>query len=146
VNKFRLLSASTVIVAGAALFVADSFLPWNRACRGKCLNFNLWHGAVGIEAGVAAIAVLAFESSTALGRTPRLGVEPSRVGAVGAGLVLFFTVLKIGVDHAYLFIGAWLGLALAVGVAYLAYTRVYAALRLPRHEGATAGPEEGTGQ
>jgi hypothetical protein len=119
--RARLASSSTLMVAGTALYTADSFLPWNRACKGHCLNFNLWQGTAGVEAGVAAIVLLAFEASMVLGLSPRFRMDPGRVGAVGAGLVLFFTVLKIAVDRSYLALGAWVGLALASSIAILAY-------------------------
>jgi hypothetical protein len=118
--RVRLASSQTFMVAGTALYIADSFLPWNRACSAHCLNFSLWQGTAGVEAGLAAIVLLAFETSVVLGRSPRFRMDPGRVGAVGAGLVLFFTVLKIGVDRRYLALGAWVGLALASGIAILA--------------------------
>src|SRR5206468_2709410 len=103
------------------------------------LNFNLWHGTVGVEAGMAAIVLLALEASVVLGRTPRFGVDPARVGGVGAGLVLFFTVLKIGIDSAYLAAGAWAGLALASGIAFLAYQESHVGWSR-----SNLGPEAGT--
>ncbi len=126
----RVSRSSRLILAGCTLYVLDSFLPWNRACRVKCASFSLWHG-IGIAAVCLAGALLLFEAFLVLfrrGPAPEpdseAAITPDRITAVASWLILFFTVLKIAVDRHYLFIGAWLGLFLAAAIAYGGLLRV----------------------
>jgi hypothetical protein len=143
----RKLQSPVLIVAGSALYLVDSFLPWNRACRGGCLSFNLWHGFVGIEAVLASSFVLVWQASTLLPSDRRLGFDPRNVTVVLTGLLLFFTVLKVGVDHAYLAVGAWLGLGLAASIAASGYANMHGRDTSGNEPdpGATADPEAASG-
>ena len=118
----RVTAAARILLVGSGLFVIDSFGPWNRACRVECLTFTLWHG-IGILAALVAMAILVLEGMPLVhpGAWTERTLAP--LSTMGAGFLLFLTVLKIAVDAAYLAYGAWLGLVLAAVVAYGGYRR-----------------------
>jgi hypothetical protein len=124
-----------ILLAGSIAFLLDAFIPWNRACRVQCLSFSLWHG-IGVAAGALAI-VLAGWQALVMAR-PGMGSGKESRAAVLAGMILFFSLVKIAVDSAYLWVGAWLGLAVATVLALCG-----AAAFLPSRPGGPSGPERG---
>jgi hypothetical protein len=128
----KLSTASKILLVASGVYIIDSFLPyWNRVCvsggfgfPGGCAGTGLWHDW-GILAGLLAIAILAMEVITILGVQISMGTPQLRnqIEAGLAGGVLLFTLLRIIVDRHFLSWGAWLGLILAIAIAYGGWMR-----------------------
>jgi hypothetical protein len=130
-------------LGAAVLLVVDLFLPWVTASISipdvidQTESGNGWDG-VGVLAGILALALIAWEVARLLGVVPRLAVNHDLVTAVLAGLTALFTIIQFiraltsggDVDEAELLGGdidagagyaAWIGLVLALVLAYVAY-------------------------
>jgi hypothetical protein len=130
-------------LGAAVLLFVDLFLPWVTASISipdvidQTESGNGWDG-VGVLVGILALALIAWEVARLLGVVPRLSVNYDLVTAVIAGLtalctiIQFFRALTSGgdVDEAELLGGdidagagyaAWIGLVLALVLAYVAY-------------------------
>jgi hypothetical protein len=127
----KLSTASKILLVGSGVYFINSFLPfWNRVCAsafgfpGGCAGTGLWHDW-GILAGLLAIAILAMEVITILNVPISIGTPMLRnqIEAGMAGGVLLFTLLRIIVDRHFLSWGAWLGLILAIAIAYGGWMR-----------------------
>jgi hypothetical protein len=139
----KIITGSRIILAGSVLYFIDSFIPWNRACRVLCVSFTLWHG-VGIFAAMTATALAVWEAAPLIGRRPYLGLPPHDVSFGGATLTAFFTLLKVIVDASFLWVGAWIGLALAAAIGYGGYLRVTEVRpKSPPTESAEVGQDDG---
>jgi hypothetical protein len=128
----KLSTASKILLVGSAVYIIDSFLPyWNHVCvsgfagiSGVCAGTGLWHDW-GILAGLLAFLILAMEIATILGVQVQLGTAQLRNQIEGglAGGVLLFTLLRILVDRHFLSWAAWLGLIIAIAIAYGGWMR-----------------------
>ena len=130
-------------LGAAVLLFVDLFLPWVTASISipdiidQTESGNGWDG-VGVLAGILALALIAWEVARLLGVVPRLSVNHDIVTAVLAGLTALFTIIQffraltsdVDVDEADLLGGdidagagyaAWIGLVLALVLAYVAY-------------------------
>ena len=130
-------------LGAAVLLFVDLFLPWVTASISipdiidQTESGNGWDG-VGVLAGILALALIAWEVARLLGVVPRLSVNHDLVTAVLAGLTALFTIIQffraltsdVDVDEADLLGGdidagagyaAWIGLVLALVLAYVAY-------------------------
>jgi len=132
-------------LGAAVLLFVDLFLPWVTASISipdvidQTESGNGWDG-VGVLVGILALALIAWEVARLLGVVPRLSVNHDLVTAVLAGLTALFTIIQfvraltsggdVDVDEADLLGGdidagagyaAWIGLALALVLAYVAY-------------------------
>ena len=130
-------------LGAAVLLFVDLFLPWVTASISipdiidQTESGNGWDG-VGVLAGILALALIAWEVARLLGVVPRLSVNHDLVTAVLAGLTALFTIIQFfraltsggDVEDAELLGGdieagagyaAWIGLALALVLAYVAY-------------------------
>lgn len=130
----RLSTADKILLVASALFFIDSFLPWQRVCAaafgdfpGICVSANLWGGNgsfFGLLAGLLALALLIWEGLSVAGVNLNVNMPRGMVSAALAGGVLLFTVIKflfvIGNSPG---IGAWLGLILALAIAYGGYMK-----------------------
>ena len=136
----RMSTATKILLGASLLFVVDSFLPWNRACTdlgplaggNVCFGANLWVG-IGVLTGLIAIALLAVEATKAF--APQVAI-PGIVSAGLAGGLVLFTLIKILVHSEALSFGAWIGILLALAVAYGGYMRF--------QESKVAGPAAGS--
>ncbi len=143
----RMSTASKILLGASLLYVIDSFLPWNRFCfevagiTGGCAGVSLWHG-VGLIAGLLAIALLVLEAlrafGTNLGTMPQRTLDMVSVG-LAAGIVLF-TILRIVIDSEFLSFGAWIGIVLALALAYGGYMRWQEAKAAPGAPGPPPPP------
>jgi hypothetical protein len=127
----RVPTADKIILGGALLLFIDTFLPWQRVCIGLlgiCPSANAWGGSgafAGVLVGLLTLALLIGEVMIIAGVT----VPPSvPMSTVLAGLTLgtvLFTLIKflivIGKAGSY---GAWIGLVLAVAIAYGGYMKM----------------------
>src|SRR2546423_9372770 len=120
------LSTATKILAGAGLlYFIDLFLPWQHLCVslgpfGKaCGSVSGWHG-VGLLNGILVILILVMESLIIAGVKVDVGTPAMRnqVEAGLAGGVLLFTIIKVLVNHQSIYLWSWIGLVLAVIIAY----------------------------
>lgn len=130
-------------LGAAVLLFVDLFLPWVTASISipdvidQTESGNGWDG-VGVLVGILALALIAWEVARLLGVVPRLSVNHDLVTAVLAGLTALFTIIQFfraltsggDVDEAELLGGdidagagyaAWIGLVLALVLAYVAY-------------------------
>jgi hypothetical protein len=130
-------------LGAAVLLFVDLFLPWVTASISipdvidQTESGNGWDG-VGVLVGILALALVAWEVARLLGVVPRLSVNHDLITAVLAGLTALFTIIQFfraltsggDVDEAELLGGdidagagyaAWIGLVLALVLAYVAY-------------------------
>lgn len=127
----KMSTASKILLGGSLLYIIDSFLPWQRACvegggivTDFCVSVNLWDG-VGFIAALLAILILAMEVLTVANVQVNIGDARTRAlteAGLAAG-VLVFTILKVIIDNEALAIWAWIGLVLALAIAYGGYMR-----------------------
>ena len=119
-----LSTASKILLVASLLYLIDLFLPWQRQ-EGAFRDFTVsgWEG-LGILNGILAIAILAWEivrlANVQVNLPPRTA---GMIEAALAGALLLFTVIKIIVDNEFLYIFAWIGLVLALVIAYGGYMR-----------------------
>jgi hypothetical protein len=146
----RMSTATKILLGGGIVLLLDSFLPyWNRACFGggdvfgtaipkTCLGVGMWNG-VGILAGILLIALLAEEglraAGTGMGTMPQRTIDMTSVGlALGTAL---FVILRVVFNLTAASFGAWLGIILALAIAYGGY------MRLQESKAAPAAPPAG---
>lgn len=115
----------------ALLFLADTFLAWQRLCvqlprelilgGSVCVHANAWHGTaagLGWIAGIAVVLLLIWEGARLAGAGFDLGTDHRSVTTVLAGAVFIGGVLKwILVLGNYPGPGAWIGLILVACLA-----------------------------
>jgi hypothetical protein len=108
------------------LFLADSFLAWQRLCvqlprelllnGSVCVHANAWHGTaagMGWIAGIAAILLLLWEGARLAGAQIDLGMDHRTVTTVLTGAIVIGGGLKWAlVLGNYPGPGAWIGLIL----------------------------------
>jgi len=129
-NLNRLSTASRILLIASLLYFIDLFLKWQRVCVdlgpfGKaCPGVSGWHG-IGVLNGILVIVILVMEIVLLANIEVNVGTPALRnmTEAALAGALLVFTVIKILVDHQALYIWAWIGLVLAVIIAYGGYMR-----------------------
>jgi hypothetical protein len=130
----KMSTASKILLGASALYLIDSFLPWNSVDLGAfgSVSVNLWHN-VGFLAALAAIVILLMEVLTIANVQVAIGDARSRalIEAGLAGAVLVFTILKVIIDSEFLAFGAWLGIILALAIAYGGWMRWNEAKALP---------------
>lgn len=130
------MSRSTqLLLGGSVLFLIDSFLPWNRACVegivNVCASANAWH-RFGFLAGLLAIAIIVLEVMAIMGTD--VSMPKGTVALSLAGALLVSVILRILMDNEFISWGAWVGLVLAIAVAYGGW------LRYQEAPSTTAGP------
>jgi hypothetical protein len=131
-DRFSALSRGMqLMLAGAALLLVDTFLPWQEVSFefldvSASESWTAWHGFWGVLLGLLTIALLAWLVVRLLGTEVNLPVSDTLVGAALAGLILLSAVLKVLTDEAVAW-GAWLGLVLAIVIAIGAWLQVQAA-------------------
>jgi hypothetical protein len=142
----RLSSADKILLVGSGLMFIVSLLPWQRVCVSflkisACGSANEWGGTaafIGTLAALCVIALLAFEVMRVLG--VKIGPSAPTIGSALVLATLALTVLKfllvVGKHGSY---GAWLGLILALVVAYGGYMKMDEARANPPASGIEAG-------
>ena len=149
-ERFNALSRGMqLMLAGAALLLVDTFLPWQSVsfeALGVSVSesWTAWHGFWGVMLGLLTIALLVWLVVRMLGTEMKLPVSDTLVGAALAALILLCAVIKVLTDDAVAW-GAWLGLVLAVVIAVGAWLQVQAAGGMDslRPEASTAGAGSG---
>jgi hypothetical protein len=124
-------ASSIIVLVLAALFLADTFLAWQRLCvrlpsgllmAGQvCVHANAWHGTAagfGWIAGIAVILLLIWEGATLAGAQIDLSADHRVVTTALTGAILVGAVLKWAlVLGNYPGPGAWIGLVLVACLA-----------------------------
>jgi hypothetical protein len=124
-------ASSTIVFVLGLLFLADTFLSWQRVCvklpaglliGGEvCVRANAWHGTaagLGWIAGIAVILLLIWEGAALAGARIELGTDHRAVTTVLTGAVVIGAVLKWAlVLGNFPGPGAWIGLVLAACLA-----------------------------
>jgi hypothetical protein len=122
----KLSTASKILLGGGLLLFIDTFLPWNRACADAgpfgsfCASVGGTHG-LGILIMLLAIALVIWEALAVFGVD--IPAPKTMVSAGLAGGIVVFTLLKILVDSEALYLFAWVGIILALGIAYGGWMR-----------------------
>ncbi len=124
-NVPGLTSPGRILLASSLLYLVVSVLPyWQRLCVdvegiSACVSATGWEG-VGILAGLLAVAILIMEFLVEAKVEVNVGTPAQRlrIEALAAGGVLLFTILRIAISSESLSWASWLGLIVAVAVAY----------------------------
>lgn len=119
-------TASKILLIAGVLFIVDLFLPWNRVCFPiiGCLSVSGFHG-LGILNFLIALAIVVMEVLLLAGVNMQMGTtaQKMQIEAYLAFGLLLFTVIKILVDLTAIYLFAFIGLILALVVAYGGYMR-----------------------
>jgi hypothetical protein len=118
-------TASKILLIGGVLFIVDLFLPWNRECiLGFCGNTSGFSG-IWILNFLLALAIVVMEVLLLAKVNVQMGT-PSQMMQIEAYLafgLLVFTIIKILIDLTAIYLFAFVGLVLALVVAYGGYMR-----------------------
>jgi hypothetical protein len=118
-----------LLVTGLLLFI-DLFFPWQQVCTpevagfgGICASANGFSG-LGILVALLVIALLVWEGLLIAGVQINMGTtSPALIGAILGGAAALFTVILFLTRLSEIAWGAWVGLILALVLAYGAYVR-----------------------
>jgi hypothetical protein len=137
----KMTTADKILLGGSLLMFIDTLLPWQRACGAICNTANAWGGNgafVGVLLGLFTFVLLIGE----LLIVAQVAMPPGiPVASVMAGLtlgVIVFALIKflivIGKFGSY---GAWIGLILALVIAYGGYMKMQEAKAIASPPGDT---------
>jgi hypothetical protein len=121
----KMSTASKILLGGSILYFIDMILQWNKACFGPiCAGVSGWHG-IGFFSGLIVMVIIAMEVITLAGVKVEMGTPQMRstVESGLAGALLVFTLLKVLVDNEFLAWPGWLGVVLAIVIAYGGWMR-----------------------
>ena len=121
----KMSTASKILLGAGLLFLIDLFLAWQKACFGDfCVKQLGWHGW-GLLAGIVVILIIVMEILLIAGVQVNVGTPQTRMmtEAALAGAVLLFTIIKFFVDNEVRKWPAFVGLILALVIAYGGYMR-----------------------
>lgn len=127
----KLSMGSKILGGSSVLLLIFSFFAWQKVCvlQIACASASMWGGdgsIFGALAGIGLIALIAWEVAGALGalRNLNLGQPASKIAAylgfAVAALVILKFIFALTESPAF---GAFIGLILALGVAYGAWMR-----------------------
>jgi hypothetical protein len=125
----KMSTASKILLGGGILYFIDLFLQWQRVCFdfggvSQCGGLSGIHG-IGILNMLIVIAIIAMEVITLAGVNVEMGTAQMRstVEAGLAGGLLVFTLLKILIDNDAISWPSYLGVILAIVIAYGGWMR-----------------------
>jgi hypothetical protein len=126
----RASTAAKIILAAAILLLIDLFLPWQGVDLGEfgeafgvSGNVSGFNG-LGILVAILCIAVIAWEIMLMAGVNINMGTtSPVLISAILAGVTAAFTIIAFLTKLSAIKWGAFLGLILALALAYGAYMR-----------------------
>lgn len=131
----KIPTADKILLGGSLLMFIDTLLPWQRACNGTCITANAWgsNGAFfGVMLGLFALLLLIGEVITIAGVAMPPGIPLSSVmAALTFGTVLFAVIKFLFVIGTFGSYGAWIGLILAIVIAYGGYMKMQEAKAVP---------------
>jgi len=118
-----------IVLGGAVLYVIISFFDWQSASGGVgvysySVGFNEWHSFAGIITGLVALAIVGWELARVFDvKVPIGSLTPGLVSAGLAALLLVLTVLIFLDWSDYRAWPEFLGLILAIVIAFFAFKR-----------------------
>jgi hypothetical protein len=125
----RASTASKIILGAAILLFIDLFFPWQGVDLGEfgeafgvSGNVSGFNG-LGILVAILCIAVIAWEIMLMAGVNMNIGASPAMISAGLAGLTALFTIIAFLTKLNAIKWGAFVGLILALVLAYGAYMR-----------------------
>mgnify|MGYP005840935999 CR=1 FL=1 len=127
----KLSMGSKVLGGSSILLLIFSFFAWQKVCVFEiaCASASMWGGdgsVFGLLAGIGLIALIAWEVAGAAGAlgSLNLGQPPARISAYLGFAVAALTIVKFifALSQSPAF-GAFIGLILALGIAYGAWMR-----------------------
>jgi hypothetical protein len=124
-ESFNALSrGSKVMLVAGALLLIDTFFAWQRVEVFDIeASQNAWNGFFGVLLGLLTVALVVWLLSMLAGREVRLPVSDAMLGAILAGIILLFALIKV-LDDDFTTSWAYIGLALAAIVALGAWLNV----------------------
>ncbi len=119
----KLSNGAKLVLGGSALMLIASFFNWNEVEFSDVLSagVSMWHGW-GSLAGILLLVLIAWEILQLMGVKIALPISRGMITALVAGLLLLSTILKVLVDNEFRTFWAWIGLILAVVIAFGAVT------------------------
>jgi hypothetical protein len=136
----KLSTADKILLGGAALFLIDSFLPWQRVCVevagfSTCASASAWGGNgswAGVIAGLLAILLLAagIAGLAGIAMPPTMPMQ-TVISWLAFGTALFAVLkfLLVVTNEVYFF--AFIGVILALAIAYGGWMKMQEARVLP---------------
>lgn len=127
----KMSMGSKILSGSGILLLIFSFFAWQKVCVADiiCASANMWGGngsLFGLLAGLALLALVGWEVAQILGAADNLkvGQPASKISAYLGFAVAAFAILKFifALTESPAF-GAFIGLILALGVAYGAWMR-----------------------
>jgi hypothetical protein len=125
----KMSTASKILLGGGILYFIDLFLQWQRVCfsvvgASACGGVNGIHG-IGILNMLIVLAIIGMEVIMLAGMNVEMGTPQMRstVEAGLAGGLLVFTLLKILIDNDFISWPSYLGVVLAIVIAYGGWMR-----------------------
>lgn len=126
----RMSTGSKVVLTAAILLFIDLFFPWQGVDFGDFLGADLGSANVsgfnglGILVALLCIAVIVWEGLLAAGVNINMGAtSPALIGAALAGATALFTIIAFLTKLTAIKWGAFVGLILALALAYGAWMR-----------------------
>jgi hypothetical protein len=123
----KMSTASKILLGAGVLYLIDLFLAWQKVCFGPfgCGSASGWHG-IGIINGLLVILIIVMEVLLLAGVEVNVGTTQMKM-MTEAGLafgVLLFTLIKVFItDNDFRKFPSWIGLILALVMAYGGYMR-----------------------
>jgi len=129
-----LSTGSKILIVGCLLLFVDLFFPWQGIdfgglgdflgdIPGASANISGFNG-LGVLVAILAIVTIVWEVLLAAGVAINMGTtSPALIGAVAGGLTAAFTIIAFLTKLTAIKWGAFVGLILALVVAYGAYIR-----------------------
>lgn len=133
----KMSMGSRVLLGSGILLLIFSFFAWQEVCVADvlCLSENMWGGSggfFGLLGGLVLIALIVWEGLQVAGTDVNVGQPASRISAylgfAVAALVLIKFIYAVTNEPAF---GAFIGLILALGVAYGAWMRLQEPAAMP---------------
>ena len=115
---------SKVMLAAGVLLLIDTFFAWQRVEVFDIeASQNAWNGFFGVLLGLLTVALVVWLLSKLAGMEGQLPVSDAMLGAILAGVILLFALVKV-LDDDFTTSWAYIGLALAAIVALGAWLNV----------------------
>jgi hypothetical protein len=116
----RMSTGSKILMGAGLLLFIDLFLPWQSAGFFSINGF----GGIGILVALLVIALLVWEGLLIAGVNINMGTtSPALISAILGGAAALFTIILFLTRLTAVSIGAFIGLILALILAYGAYVR-----------------------
>jgi hypothetical protein len=134
----RMSTGSKIVLVVAILLFIDLFFPWQGVDFGDFLGADLGSANVsgfnglGVLVAILCLGVIVWEGLLAAGVNVNMGTtSPALVGAILAGATALFTIIAFLTKLTAIKWGAFIGLILALAMAYGAYMRFQESKAVP---------------